>query len=77
MSCRPTCIQPSPSNAHCGACHRTFGSVSAFDRHRRGEQCLSPLTIGLHADRGGIWRYPAPDDTKRSAWPQRVTEEVS
>lgn len=74
MTCRPTCIQPSPSNAHCGAhgCHQTFGSVSAFDRHRRNGVCLSPLAIGLRADRKGVWRYPAPDPTKAGVWPQSV-----
>jgi hypothetical protein len=83
MSCRPTCIQPSPSNAHCGACHHTFSGVSAFDRHRRGGECINPRDLGLHADPRGVWRYPAPDPTKRAVWPQaadhqaRLAEETS
>jgi hypothetical protein len=71
VTCRPTCIQPSPSNAHCGACHHTFSGVSAFDRHRRGGECINPRDLGLHADPRGVWRYPAPDPTKRAVWPQR------
>lgn len=74
MACRPTCIPPSPTNAHCGACHHTFSGVTAFDRHRRAGECLSPLAIGLRADRKGIWRYPAPDPTQRIVWPQRAEE---
>ena len=37
MGCTVACRQPSPTNAHCGGasgCHRTFGSVSGFDKHR-------------------------------------------
>lgn len=72
MPCRPTCIQPSPTQAHCGSCHRTLSGITAFDRHRRAGQCLSPLAIGLHADPRGIWRFPAPDPTVRTIWPQRA-----
>lgn len=75
MTCRPTCIQPSPSNAHCGACHHTFGSVTGFDRHRRGGECLKARDLRMVADRNGIWRFPAPDPTVRAIWPQR--EEVT
>lgn len=73
MSCRPACIQPSPSQAHCSACHHTFGGITAFDRHRRGGECLDPLAIGLRADRKGIWRFPPQDPTARDAWPPRET----
>lgn len=72
MSCRRTCIQPSPTNAHCSVCHHTLSGITAFDLHRRGGACLSPLAIGLHADRRGVWRYPGPDPTKRVVWPQHV-----
>lgn len=57
MPCTATCAQPSPTNAHCAAdCHETFGSVSGFDRHRRGGECLDPATLAMHRDRNGIWR---------------------
>jgi hypothetical protein len=35
------------SAAHCSGCHVSFTSVAAFDRHRRGGQCLSPVEVGL------------------------------
>lgn len=47
--------------AHCGACHVTFTSPSAFDRHRTGGGCTHPLDAGLHAyDRvwGVTWGRP-------------------
>lgn len=56
MTCLATCIQPSPSNAHCGACHVTYGSVTGFDRHRRAGECLNPRALDMHADRNGVWR---------------------
>lgn len=68
MSCRATCIQPSPTNAHCSACHHTFSGVTAFDRHRRGGACLRPLAIGLHADRKGVWRMAGINPVARD-WP--------
>ncbi len=56
MSCTTTCVQPSPSNAHCSTCHRTFGTASSFDRHRRGGECLDPAALRMHADGRGVWR---------------------
>lgn len=56
MTCVSTCIKPSPSNAHCGACHVTFGSVSGFDRHRSFGQCGRPSLLDMHRDGNGIWR---------------------
>lgn len=66
MSCISTCVRPSPSQAHCAAgnCHRTFGSVSAFDRHRRGGECLHPEEVGLQ-ERNGVWRAPL-DERQRA-----------
>ena len=64
MTCIMTCIQPSPTQAHCGAanCHETFGAVSGFDRHRRGGLCVDPSTIkGLHRAPNGIWRWDGRD----------------
>ncbi|MEV6633897.1 hypothetical protein AB0M54_24410 [Actinoplanes sp. NPDC051470] len=68
MSCRRTCIQPSPTNAHCGACHVTFGAITSFDRHRRGGECIDPREIGLNRDHNGIWRMAsAPADARWGA----------
>lgn len=33
--------------AHCASCHTTFTSPTAFDRHRRAGQCLTPSAAGL------------------------------
>ncbi|OBF81032.1 hypothetical protein A5791_06915 [Mycobacterium sp. 852002-51163_SCH5372311] len=39
--------------AHCSACHATFSTVSAFDKHRAGSHsadtrhCLPPAAVGL------------------------------
>jgi hypothetical protein len=74
MSCRTTCVQPTPTNAHCGSCHVTFGGITGFDRHRRGGECLNPRGLGFVCDRNGVWRFPGPDPTKQVAWPQRETE---
>jgi hypothetical protein len=58
MPCIKSCIKPTPSQAHCSVCHETFGSVSGFDRHRRGGQCLDPTEItGIHRTDTGIWRF--------------------
>lgn len=74
MTCRPACIQPSPSNAHCSACHVTFGGITGFDRHRRAGQCLNPRDLDMHSDHNGVWRMAAPDPTMRTAWPQAEAE---
>jgi hypothetical protein len=58
MTCNGTCTQPTPSQAHCGACHTTFGGVSGFDRHRRDGQCLTPAEIGYTDDGRGVYRAP-------------------
>lgn len=58
MACTIVCIQPSPSQAHCAAeCHHTFGSVSGFDAHRRGGECLDPATLPMHRNDRGIWKW--------------------
>lgn len=56
MPCHDTCVKPSPTNAHCSACHVTFGAVSGFDRHRRGGECLDPAGLAMHTDARGVWR---------------------
>lgn len=42
--------------AHCAACHATFSTASAFDRHRRGGACLDPAAVGL-VRAGAVWRW--------------------
>ncbi|MCW2768527.1 MAG: hypothetical protein JWO11_4486 [Nocardioides sp.] len=77
MTCTVGCLKPTPSQAHCSACHRTFGSVTGFDRHRRGGVCANPATLMppshvMHRDRNGVWRMAGPDPTARG-WPRAAT----
>lgn len=57
--CTPACRRPGPSHAHCcvAGCHRTFGSVSDFDRHRKEGHCLDPRALGL-VEHDGMWASP-------------------
>lgn len=58
MRCTQACIAPTPSRAHCGVCHRTFGGVKGFDEHRVGGQCLDPKTRGM-TEVAGVWHRDA------------------
>jgi hypothetical protein len=58
MPCQTTCVQPSPSQAHCAVCHLTWSGVSGFDRHRRNGRCLAPPEIGYADDGRGVFRAP-------------------
>lgn len=62
MSCTIDCVHPTPTQAHCAVanCHRTFGAVSGFDRHRRHGHCLNPATLGM-VETAGVWRIPISD----------------
>jgi hypothetical protein len=57
---------------HCAApgCHRTFGSVTYFDRHRSlaGEhgRCIDPATIDGLFFRDGMWKGPEMDDEAKA-----------
>lgn len=55
--CLTICHTPTPSQCHCGTCHRTFGGASGFDRHRRGGLCLDPAGLGYELVKG-VWRQP-------------------
>lgn len=67
----PECGQwwTGPGRAHCPACHRTFSTDSAADKHRVGKfgvdrRCVDPATVGLVAKRkpwGDMWQNPGPD----------------
>ena len=50
--------------SHCGSCHETFSSLTAFERHRRGLRCNPPTEVGLIAREkpfGTLWAIPGPD----------------
>lgn len=55
---------PTPTGtrmSHCCGCHRTFSSVTAFDRHQtldNGNVCHDPETKGLVLRADGVWRCP-------------------
>lgn len=58
MSCTRACHRPSPTQAHCTSCHRTFGGAAGFDKHRRDGRCLDPAGLGMTPDWRGVWRRP-------------------
>jgi hypothetical protein len=53
--------------AHCSVCHRTFGGVGGFDKHRAGNkggtqvqgECADPADIGLALNDRGTWVTPS------------------
>lgn len=61
MSCTTACVAPSPSQAHCSACHTTFGGVAAFDAHNVGGRCRPPAEIGCVDNGHGVYRVPLTD----------------
>jgi len=64
MACSSTCVRPTPAQAHCGACHLTFGGVRNFDRHRDNGKCLKPEALGLEEDPRNVWRTPMTDEAR-------------
>lgn len=61
MVCRVECVKPTSSQAHCGACHTTFGGIRAFDVHRRGGVCAPPASLGMAQrtyGRPGVYSWP-------------------
>lgn len=42
------------NRCHCSGCHRTFGGVGGFDRHRRDFKCLPPEECGMTLE-DNIW----------------------
>ncbi len=51
------------ATSHCGACHVTTSSPSAFDRHRRNGTCQAPATVGLvELGRAGYTVWGSPSD---------------
>jgi hypothetical protein len=50
--------------SHASCCHRTFSSLTAFDKHRKGGRCNDPESVGLVAREkpyGTLWGNPAPE----------------
>ncbi|MEV5819389.1 hypothetical protein AB0L22_09450 [Micromonospora haikouensis] len=63
MPCHTTCVLPTPAQAHCSACHTTFGGVTGFDSHRKDGTCVDPATLGF-VQRDGVWRMPMSEDAR-------------
>lgn len=57
-ACTTACGRITPSWAHCGVCHQTFGGVRGFDDHRRDGHCLNPAELGMAPGDTGVWRIP-------------------
>lgn len=57
MTCPSGCRLRIPSQVHCSGCHRTFGSIGGFDRHRRDGRCVDPAGLAMHTDHRGVWRF--------------------
>lgn len=57
--CREDCARPSMAQAHCPTCHKTFGGVTGFDKHRFRGACRDPARFGYESIRG-VWRLPMP-----------------
>lgn len=64
MTTHPSCGATWPDSAlnvsHCSACHVTFSSPSAFDKHRVGGKCKTPEDLGLVQGQRNYdcWSYP-------------------
>jgi len=65
-NCTDECVRPTPAQCHCPApeCHRTFGGVSLFDKHRHNGACLDPVTLGMTLMESGVWRVPMTEQDK-------------
>lgn len=57
------------NTCHCAAagCHLTFVGAGAFERHRRGGECVDPTLIGMTQAPGRAYE----------AWTLAVAEEVA
>jgi hypothetical protein len=56
--------------SHCGGCHITLSSLTAFEIHRKHTTCNDPASMGLVAREkpfGVLWGCPGPDEAT-TAW---------
>lgn len=56
-SCRCGAEWSAVFGAHCGQCHRTFGSVDGYEAHQPEGVCVEPESAGLTLDLG-YWCRP-------------------
>jgi hypothetical protein len=76
VSCFETCVRPTPHQAHCAACHVTFGGIVGFDRHRRDGRCLQPIDLGMADNGRGVWRVPMNEDMRSAFRRKREAAET-
>jgi len=65
------CPTPTATQAHCpvAGCHRTFSTVSNFDRVRKDGHCIDPATLGMAPNAAGVWRVPMTEEEReRMEW---------
>lgn len=66
--------------SHCGGCHLTFSSLSAFDAHRKGMTCNEPASVGLvrrQARFGDVWGGAGPDPERAAMLAARRESETA
>lgn len=44
---------------HCSGCHRTFGGLGGFEKHRKDYTCTDPSTVGMTQNQHGTWGAPS------------------
>jgi hypothetical protein len=78
MRCTDHCNRPTPAQAHCSACHLTFGGVTGFDAHRKDGACSDPSALG-YVERDAVWRTPMSDAARErfGAAHQQTTGETA
>jgi len=65
------------TRSHCPACHRTFSTDGAANKHRIGKfgtdrRCADPATVGLvpvQKPYGVLWQHPGPEDGRDTRRP--------
>lgn len=78
VRCTPDCKSPTPAQAHCAAagCHRTFGGVTGFDKHRDNGACIDPATLGM-TEIAGVWRVPMTEEARARLSASRGRDELA
>lgn len=65
------------TRSHCPACHRTFSTDGAANKHRPGKfgidrRCADPASVGLvpvQKPYGVLWQHPGPEDGRDTRRP--------
>lgn len=63
---------------HCGGCHITTSSLTAFDRHQTVHGCQDPQAAGLTPTEkswGALWGTPVREGADPEWWKRRRSSE--